>query len=476
MAQSLYDQVASASAEEQEAWVKSLPDHVVENLHRQPWWYIGRPEQQTPEGDWSIWLIMSGRGWGKTRTGSEVLVEQVLSNPTAPDGAPTEWAIIAETFGDCRTVCVEGPSGVLRVLKRLGLQEDRDFVYNRSSWQINLATGQRIHMFGADDPDAGRGFNLSGVWADELAKWKYPYETWTEGIALALRIGKNPRAIVTTTPKPIRLLREWTTRTDGSIKITTGSMYDNSKNLSEAALRELALRYEGTRLGRQELYGELLEDVEGALWTRSIIEEARVTFAPNLIRVVVAIDPAVTSGEDSDETGIVVAGMTANSHFYVLADRTCRATPDAWAKIAVEAYREFKADRIIGEANNGGDMIGLLLKQVDNSVGYKKVTATRGKKVRAEPISALYEQGRVHHVGGFPELEDQMVSWTPESDASPDRMDALVWALSELSNGGSAMMSLAGLANFCPSPKCGRPVMKRMSVCPYCGTQITGEN
>jgi phage terminase large subunit-like protein len=207
-----------------------------------------------------------------------------------------------------------------------------------------------------------------------------------------------------------------------------------------------------------------------------MIEESRVTVQPNLVRVVVAIDPAVTSGEDSDETGIVVAGITANSHFYVLADRTCRATPDAWAKVAVEAYKEFKADRIIGEANNGGDMIGLLLRQVDNSVGYKKVTATRGKKVRAEPISALYEQGRVHHVGGFPELEDQMVSWTPESDASPDRMDALVWALTELSNGGSAMMSLAGLANFCPSPKCGRPVMKRMAVCPYCGTQMAGEN
>ena len=472
MALSLYDQIAGLSPDEREAWVKSLPEPVVGDLAKQPWWFIGRPEQQQPEGDWNVWLILSGRGWGKTRTGSEWLIQQILTHPKAPDGAPTEWAIIAETFGDCRTVCVEGPSGILRVMRRLGMVEGQDFIYNRSSWQINFISGQRIHMFGADNPDAGRGFNLAGVWADEVAKWKYPYETWTEGIALALRIGDKPRAIVTTTPKPIRLLRDWTSRKDGSVFITSGSTFENEANLSQAALLELQSRYAGTRMGRQELYGELLDDIEGALWTRKMIDDARITLddLPPLVRVVVAIDPAVTSGEESDETGIVVAGVTADSNFYVLADRSLRASPDTWARKAVDAYHEYKADRVLGEANNGGDMIGLLLRQVDNAVGYKKVTATRGKKVRAEPISALYEQGRVHHVGGFDELEDQMVTWTPESDSSPDRMDALVWALTELSSSGSAMMSLAALANFCP--KCKMPAPKSSTVCPRCGTTM----
>lgn len=473
MGQSLFDKVAEFPENEHRAWLDSLPEETAKDITRMPWWFIGRPEQQAPKGDWNVWLILSGRGWGKTRTGAEWLVEQVIKNPKAPDGAPTEWAIIAETFGDCRTVCVEGPSGVLRVLKRLGLQEDRDFIYNRSSWQINLVEhGQRVHLFGADNPDAGRGFNLAGVWADEMAKWKYPYETWTEGIALALRIGEKPRACVTTTPKPIRLLREWSARKDGSVFITKGSTFDNKANLSQAALLELESRYAGTRMGRQELYGELLDDIEGALWTRKMIEDARVKEMPPLVRIVVAIDPAVTSGEESDETGIVTAGVTADGHYYVMEDNSLRASPDQWARKAIESYHRHKADRIIGEANNGGDMIELLLKQVDSVVSFKKVTATRGKKVRAEPISALYEQARVHHVGGFPELEDQMVTWTPDSGNSPDRMDALVWALTELSESASSMLSLAALANFCP--KCRMPLIKSLVNCPNCGASVRG--
>ena len=472
MGQSLFDEVAKYSDDERKEWLESLPDEAARDIIRLPWWFIGRPEQQAPEGDWNVWLILSGRGWGKTRTGAEWLVEQVLKNPLAPDGAPTEWAIIAETFGDCRTVCVEGPSGVLRVLKRLGLQEDRDFIYNRSSWQINLVEHkQRIHLFGADNPDAGRGFNLAGVWADEMAKWKYPYETWTEGIALALRIGEKPRACITTTPKPIRLLREWSARKDNSVFVTKGSTFDNKANLSQAALLELESRYAGTRMGRQELYGELLDDIEGALWTRKMIDDARVKEMPPLVRIVVAIDPAVTSGEESDETGIVTAGVTADGHYYVMEDNSLRTSPDQWARRAIDSYHRHKADRVIGETNNGGDMIELLLKQVDPVVSFKKVTATRGKKVRAEPISALYEQARVHHVGGFPELEDQMVTWTPDSSTSPDRMDALVWALTELSESASSMLSLAALANFCP--KCRMPVMKSLINCPSCGSSIS---
>lgn len=468
MALSLQEYLGTLEPEQQEDYVQALNESQRLEIIQKPWWFIGRPEQQEPEGDWTVWLILAGRGWGKTRTGAEWLVEQVLKTPKAPDGVPTEWAIIGETFSDTRVMCVEGPSGILRVLERRGLTNGVEFTYNKSSWQINLIDGQKIHMFGADNPDAGRGYNLSGVWADEIAKWRYSYESWNEGIAPALRIGARPRAVITTTPKPIRILKDWTQRTDGSVHVTRGSTFDNKANLSQAALVELQARYHGTRLGRQELYGEILEDVEGALWTRNWIEQARITTEqlPPLYRIVVAIDPAVTSGENSDETGIVVAGASSNGHFYVLEDATMRATPDAWGKRAVQAFRDWKADRIVAEINNGGDMVIMVLRQVDNNVPVTKVHATRGKRVRAEPISALYEQGRVHHVGGFNLLEDQMVSWTPESDESPDRLDALVWALTELKDGSVSLAGLQTLAIICSN--CQMPNKKTNRICEYC--------
>ena len=473
MAQSPYERLLTLPREERAEYVANLSEDEAVNLSAHPWWFIGRPEQQEPTGHWIVWLILAGRGWGKTRTGAEWLIEQVLSTPKAPDGAPTEWAIIGETFGDTRVMCVEGPSGILRVLLRRGLINGEDFAYNKSSWQINFKDGQKIHMFGADNPDAGRGFNLSGVWADEIAKWRYSYESWSEGIAPALRIGERPRAVVTTTPKPLKILRDWVAREDGSVFVTRGSTFDNSANLSQAALIELQARYAGTRTGRQELYGELLEDVEGALWHRSNFEQNRIETAPNLIRIVVAIDPAVTSGEDSDETGIVVAGVTAQGKFYVLDDRTCKLSPDGWGRVAIEAYHDWKADRIIAETNNGGDMVQILMQTIDPTITVTKVTATRGKRVRAEPISALYEQNRVHHVGTFPSLEDQMVTWTPDVSKSPDRMDALVWAITELNEGSSSMIALSAMAIFCPS--CRMPAPKSAVVCPKCGTGLGDE-
>ena len=423
-----------------------------------------------------IWLILSGRGWGKTRTGGEWLAQQILDQPLAGDGTPTQWAIIAPRFSDTKNVCVEGPSGFLKALQHKGLSPDLDYVYNKSSYKVIFKDGQVVHMFGADSPDAGRGLNLSGAWLDELAMWPYPYETWTEGLAPALRIGNRPRVVVTTTPKPIKLLRDWTTRTDGSVYVTRGSTFDNANNLSGTALAELRARYEGTRVGRQELYGELLENAEGALWTRQWIEDTRISLdkLPPMYRVVVAIDPAVTSGENSDETGIVTCGASTNGHFYVLSDDTVRATPNAWGKRAIEAYREWKADRIVAETNNGGDMVVMVLQQVDSSVPVTKVHATRGKRLRAEPISNLYEQQRVHHVGAFPQLEDQMVLWTPESNDSPDRLDALVWALSELNTGGSSMMALASMSLICGS--CGMPSPKTATSCMKCGTQLERSN
>ena len=250
-----------------------------------------------------------------------------------------------------------------------------------------------------------------------------------------MRIGDRPRVVVTTTPKPLRLIREWVSRTDGSIYITRGSTFDNAKNLSGNALNELRSRYEGTRTGRQELYGEILEQAEGALWTRNWIEDSRISKdeIPRFTRVVVGIDPAVTSGETSDETGIITCALGVDKEFYVLADDTLRATPHEWGKRALQAYSRWGADRIVAEVNNGGDMVAMVIHQVDRSAAVKKVHATRNKSTRAEPISALYEQGKVHHVGGFPQLEDQMVLWTPDARKSPDRLDALVWALTELS-------------------------------------------
>ena len=455
-----------------EAWLAQQPTDALYKLHRKPWWFIGRPEQQPPEGDWSIWLILAGRGWGKTRTGAEFIVNNVIEQPNAPDGTPTQWAVVAPTFKDVRNVCVEGPSGILKVLQRLGYENEVDYHYNKSSWQLVFKNQQKIHMFGADSPDAGRGLNLAGAWLDEVAIWQYAYETWTEGLAPALRIGDKPRVVVTTTPKPIKLLRDWTTRTDGSVHVTRGSTFDNAQNLSEAALTELRNRYHGTRTGRQELYGELLEQAEGALWQRYWIEETRVTpdKVPPLYRIVVAIDPAVTSGEDSDETGIITAGASSDGHYYILADNTMRGTPNEWGKAAVEAFRKWKADRIVAETNNGGDMVIMVLQQVDKNAPVTKVHATRGKQVRAEPISALYEQYRVHHVGAFPQLEDQMVMWTPESNESPDRLDALVWALTELKDGGVSLTGLASLSIICI--KCQMPNKRDSKMCSYCASPI----
>jgi len=431
----LKEQVQQLPEAKRQEWLTNLTPAILTELRKSPWWFIGRPEQQEPEGDWFIWLILSGRGWGKTRTGAEWLARKVIDNPKTKDNVATQWAIFAPTFKDAKSICVEGPSGLLKALQHNGLQNEVDFIYNKSSHKIDFASGARIHTFGADSPDSGRGLNLSGAWLDEIASWQYPYESWTEGLAPALRIGERPRVVVTTTPKPLRLIREWVSRTDGSIHLTRGSTFDNAKNLSGNALKELRSRYEGTRTGRQELYGEILEQAEGALWTRNWIEDARISKdeIPRFTRVIVGIDPAVTNSETSDETGIITCALGVDKEFYVLADDTLRATPNEWGKRALQAYTRWGADRIVAEVNNGGDMVAMVIHQIDRGAAVKKVHATRNKSTRAEPISALYEQGKVHHVGGFPQLEDQMVLWTPDSRKSPDRLDALVWALTELS-------------------------------------------
>ena len=422
---------------------------------------LARPEQlPNSEDSWSIYLYLAGRGAGKTRTAAEWLAWEAISQ------AETRWAIVAPTFGDVRDVCAEGESGIINILRSYGALED----YNRSQGQIVLTNGSRIKLFSADEPDRLRGPQHHGAWCDELAAWRY-MDTWDQ-LQFGMRLGDHPRTVITTTPRPVPLIRNLAGRTDGTVKVVRGSTFDNAANLAPQALLELKARYDGTRLGRQELYGEVLEDVEGALWTRAMIEEGRISLedAPPYFRIVVAIDPAVTSGESSDETGIIVAGATPDGHYYVLEDGTMKGSPEAWARKAVELYRKWKCDRIVAETNNGGDMVEAVLRQVDNTIPYRKVTASRGKKVRAEPISALSEQKRLHFVGGFDKLEDQLVSWQPDSGVSPDRMDAMVWAVTELMGGSVALRSLAALADFCPA--CRLPLLKGTRLCPRCNHAI----
>jgi phage terminase large subunit-like protein len=420
---------------------------------------LARPEQLPSEDtSWSTWLYLAGRGAGKTRTAAEWLAWEASSKPK------TRWAIVAPTYGDARDTCAEGESGIVNILRQYGTLKD----YNRSIGEIFLTNGSRIKLFSGEEPERLRGPQHHGGWFDELAAFKYP-EAWDQ-YQFGLRLGDFPQTIVTTTPKPIKIIKELIKQ--DNVRVVRGSTFDNAANLAESALAQYRLRYENTRLGRQELYGEILDNVDGALWTRKLIDDARVDSAPPLIRVVVAIDPAVTANATSDETGIVAAGVASNGEYYILDDKSIRTTPDAWARVAVALYHKHNADKIVAETNNGGDMVILLLKQVDASIATKKVTATRGKQLRAEPISSLYEQGKVHHAGYFSELETQMCEWTPQSSESPDRLDALVWALTELNSGGASMLALASMALLCTV--CGMPSPKTASICSKCGNNLRG--
>ena len=440
MSDSLAKTIARLPVEQQEEWLDALEADLRAELAKSPWWFVGRPEQQLPAGDWSIWLMKTGRAWGKTRSAAENFIQLVLETPMTDDGSATEWAIIAETFSDCRKICVEGPSGIRRVLERRGFVEGIDYTYNRSQWQIIMKTGQIIHMLGAETADVGRGLNLSGLWADEIAKWPNAYATWIEGLFPALRIGKNPRAIVSTTPKPAHpLLKAWRLRTDGSVFTTVGHIDENHDNLSKAQLEEFHRLYDNTRIGRQEMAGEDLEDAPGALWTLASIEDNRVTVAPDMTKIVVAIDPAVSNTENSDWTGIVAVGKGVDKRGYTLADRSCRLSPMEWAQRAIDLFDELEADLMVGEKNQGGDMIETILRQIRPGIPYKGVVALRGKILRAQPVSALAEQGRLSHVGYFPELEEQQLNYTGElGSGSPDRLDAYVHGITALDIGVSS--------------------------------------
>lgn len=379
----------------------------------------GRPSQQPPDGDWLTWLILSGRGWGKSRTGAEWIAWNAVRN----NG--TRWAIVAPTFSDARDTCVEGESGVKAVLDRYKYTAK----WNRSLGELELMNGSRIKLFSADEPERLRGPQHHGAWCDELASWRYD-DAWDQ-LQFGLRLGSHPQTVVTTTPKPRPLIRKLLSRE--GVHVTRGSTFENAANLSASALAEFKERYEGTRLGRQELHGEVLEDVEGALWTWAIIEANRVTELPDpdtIARTVVAIDPSTTA--EGDETGIVTAQLAKDGHIYVTTDASMSGSPDAWARAAVIEYERSAADCIVVEGNQGGDSWRTIIHTISPNLPVKKVTATKGKQLRAEPVAALYEQGKVHHVGTLPTLEDQMTAWTPFDKTSPDRLDALVWACTEL--------------------------------------------
>ena len=345
-------------------------------------------------------------------------------------------AVVTPTFGDIRRVAFGGVSGILRHVPRECLLQGRGQGYNASASEIRLFNGSKIMGFSATEPDRLRGPQFHRAWCDELAAWQYP-ETFDQ-LQFGLRLGDKPQCVVTTTPKPTPMIRNLAKRSN--ICVTRGNTFENRDNLAPSALAMLEEKYANTRLGRQELYAEIIDDIEGALWSYAIIDPHRVRELPEMQRIVVSIDPAVTSGENSDETGIIITGRGVDNRYYVIDDISGRMSPDQWARKAVEAFHAHSADKVIAEVNNGGDLVERLIRTVETGVPYKAIRSSRGKILRAEPISALYEQGKVSHLKTFSELEQQMCSYTPETAKSPDRLDALVFGLTELSaSSGQAM-------------------------------------
>jgi phage terminase large subunit-like protein len=400
------------------------PDEALALLHDWPFW--ARPNQLPPAGSWRVWLLLAGRGFGKTRTGAELVRSRVAAR------SARRLALVAPTAADARGVMVEGESGILAVSPR----------WDRPHWEpsrrrLTWSNGAIATFYSAEEPERLRGPQHDAAWCDELASWRYP-EAW-DMLMFGLRLGTDPRVIVTTTPRPTSLLRALVK--DPSVVVTHGSTYENWPNLASDFLAQIILKYKGTRLGRQEIEAEILDDMPGSLWNRGVIDAARSRTAPPLARIVVAVDPAVTSGETADETGIIVAGRDAIGHGWILADLSGRYRPAEWAKTAIAAYRAHHADRVVAEVNNGGEMVEATLHVIDPNLPVVTVRASRGKWTRAEPVAALYEQGKVHHLGAFPRLEDQMCSFVRGNHgsgeaagfrSSPDRVDALVWALTDL--------------------------------------------
>jgi phage terminase large subunit-like protein len=391
------------------------------------WPVWARPEQLPPEGDWDDWLVLAGRGFGKTRTGAELVVDWAREDPRARN------ALVGRIPKDLRQVMIEGESGIWNVVPR-----DWRPVYNSSLATLVFPNGAQAFGFSGEVPDDLRGPQFTKAWVDEWCKMRFAKEVM-EQLDFSVRLGRNTQRLWTTTPRPIPELKDLMAQP--GTRVTRGSTSANRANLEKKFFARLMRKYSGTKLGQQELEAVILEEAKGALWSRDLIARSMVRTAPECVRVVISIDPSVTSSEDSDETGILVVGLFER-HAYVLADLSQECGLKDAAPVALQAWRTFDADAIVGEVNNGGDLIGHTLRMaMDPETGkpagarlpYKAIRASKGKRQRAEPVSMLYEQNLVHHVGTFPELEDEMCTWVPDQGmASPDRMDALVWALTEL--------------------------------------------
>lgn len=409
---------------------ETLPTALVDPKY--DWPRHARPSQLPPPGDWSIWLIMAGRGWGKTRTAAEYIRTEVMA------GRMRSIALVSDTVGDVRQVMVENKrSGLLAIHP----PHERP-VYEPSKRKLTWPNGAEAYTYSAEDPEQLRGPEHDGFWADEPGKWRPGAGdgTWDNlmlGFRLEAGSGARGTGVATTTPRRTRLMRS--ILAEPGVMVTGGSTYENRDNLAAAFFERIRRRFEGTNLGRQELEGVLLEEVEGALWTLALIEKHRLPVAtslPDLVRVVIGVDPNASSAEGAAECGIVAAGKDSAGHGYVLADESVAGRPDRWANRVIDTYLTWQADKIIAEANNGGEMVEEVIRVHAQSRGLyvpvEIVRASRGKMTRAEPVASLYATAPVHHVGLFGDLEDQLTTWTPEEGDSPDRLDALVWALTEL--------------------------------------------
>lgn len=420
MALSLAEEVALLPAAQARKIIVSIPPEEL----AYDWSFWGRPEQQEPAGDWDFWLVNAGRGFGKTISGAEWCRKEAARLPR------TRGALIGPTAADVRDVMIEGESGILA-------RSPPEFMpdYQPSKRRLVWPNGTMAFCYSAEEPQRLRGPQHHWFWGDELAAWKYQ-ETWDQ-LMFGLRLGDKPRGLVTTTPRPIPRIRELLK--DPRCVVTTGTTYDNAANLAPTFITNLIQKYEGTRLGRQELRAELLDDTPGALWTLAMIDAGRVEEAPELQRIAVGCDPAAGHGPDSDDTGLIVAGLGVDGHGYVLADGTCHLPPLGWGGRAVNLYHQFDANAIVAEVNQGGEMVTSNIHTVDPLVNVQTVRASKGKAARAEPVSSLYEQGRVHHVGHLGALEDQLTTYVPgPGAASPDRLDALVWVITWLMLGDDA--------------------------------------
>ena len=416
MQNSLAGSIASLPKEERDKILNSLTKEEAEDI-LYDWEVWARPKQLPPPGDWLTWMILTGRAWGKTRCAAEWVIKK------AKEGAK-HIALIGQTVPDVRDTMIKiGPSSILKISHPSFRPE-----YTPSLRTLAWPNGTIATTYSGDKPDQVRGPSHDIVWIDEFAKFQYPQDIW-DNLMFGLRESEDMRIMITTTPRPIKIIKDIMALKNTIV--VTGSTYENRDNLPKKYFDYVIAPYVGTRLGQQEIEGKILEDNPNALWTRKIIDDNRVSKVPELIRIVVAVDPEGTDTETSAETGIIAGGLGVDGHGYVLSDATIKGSPDTWGKAVVAEYYKFGADRIVAEVNNGGDMVKFVIHTIDKDVSYKDVHAAKGKHTRAEPVSALYEQGRIHHVGNFPDLEEQLCEWVP-GDKSPDRLDANVWLMTEL--------------------------------------------